>query len=63
MATFIVEMKGGDYLLVAGAADAHAAIRVASRYTATHGIPLSARLSCPDSLDEPEISLYVCADR
>jgi len=63
MANFIVEMKGGDHLLVAGADDAYAAMRAAGSYAAIHGIPLSAQRSDPDSLDEPEISFYVCAGR
>ena len=56
-------MKSGNYLLVAGARDAYAAMRIASNYASTHGTPLSARPTAPNSLDEPEISLYVCADR
>jgi hypothetical protein len=63
MANFIVEMKGGDYLLVAGADNAYAAMRAASSYASTLGVPLSAKPTNPDYLEEPEISFYVCAGR
>jgi hypothetical protein len=59
MANFIVEMKGGDYLLVAGADNAYAAMRAASSYASTLGVPLSAKPTNPDSLEEPEILLCV----
>jgi hypothetical protein len=63
MATYIVETTSGHHLLVNGADDAYSAIRIASSYASTHGVPLSARPTNPDSIDEPEISLYVCSGR
>jgi hypothetical protein len=62
VADFFVEMKKDStvrYVLVAGAPDQLEAMRIARRYSASFGVPMSAKSAADHLEPEPPISFYI----